>query len=665
MTEIECAGYVVDNAQRIIHLWANDTAEFVFTNTKKPGFRLIKTSADGSPLDGVTFRIAPIGDASHSIDRTTQNGGEISVDGLEPGIYSVQETATLPNHILDKTEYHVELSPGKVSELRLSNDKKPGFRLIKTSADGTPLDGVTFRIARIEDGSRYLDRTTKNGGEIFVEDLEPGMWSVTEIATLPDHILDQTEHHVELFPNKTSELRLKNDKKPLLTLSKIDADSQRPIPNTVLTVKALDGTYQDDWKTGPDGTVSLRVDPGVYQVTEKSVPSPYYIPDKDADRTQTITLGANDEKTLVFRNRKAPEITIFKENSITGEPIEHAKFHITYTSNGEAAEAPATIDYGEVFTDSRGEIKVHELGKRLYPGEYEITELEPADGFQLKEPLTQTVIIHGNESKTVRFQNTPLSALVVWKYDSVTREPVEGAIFQVKYMSGTSGSGGTVIGTYKTGPGGSFIQIRDMHPVKDDAFSMTICGRTYTERKAAGEAILAACKSMTGPDQPLDLGTFRGFPMQLHLKGECFVVTMKQNLTYRAELSDEPLGNITRINNALERINESLEGQKRSLVTLEGNLKNAKEEAARPFPQEEELSAKAARLSELNAELDNDGKSGNEKEQGDGEKPAQVSPNAPAQEGDKPSIRAALKGYIPPAPVSHGPEKSQQREAEL
>ncbi|WP_300763749.1 SpaA isopeptide-forming pilin-related protein, partial [uncultured Oscillibacter sp.] len=218
----------------------------------------------------------------------------------------------------------------------------------------------------------------------------------------------------------------------------------------------LDGTYQDDWTTGPDGTVSLRVEPGTYEITEKSVPSPYYLPDKDADRTQTITLSAGDEKTVVFRNRKAPEVTVFKENSITGEPIEHAKFHIVYTSNGEAAEAPATIDYGEVFTDSKGEIRVHELGKRLYPGEFTITEVEPADGFQLKEPLTQTVIIHGNESKTVRFQNTPLSALVVWKYDSVTGEPVEGAIFQVRYMSGTSGTGGTVIGTYKTGPGGSF-----------------------------------------------------------------------------------------------------------------------------------------------------------------------------------------------------------------
>ena len=285
----------------------------------------------------------------------------------------------------------------------------------------------------------------------------PGSYKITEQSVPePYYIRDEPAQTISLNPGDEKEVRFENQKKPLLTLKKIDADTQAPIPKTVLTVKALDGTYQDDWTTGPDGTVSLRVEPGTYEVTEKSVPAPYYLPDKDADRTQTITLSPGDEKTLVFRNRKAPELTVFKENSITGEPIEHAKFSIRYTSNGEASEAPATIDYGEVFTDARGEIRVHELGKRLYPGEFTITELEPADGFQLKEPITQTVIIHGNESKTVRFQNTPLSALVVWKYDSVTGEPVEGAVFQVKYMSGTSGTGGTVIGTYKTGPGGSF-----------------------------------------------------------------------------------------------------------------------------------------------------------------------------------------------------------------
>ena len=74
-----------------------------------------------------------------------------------------------------------------------------------------------------------------------------------------------------------------------------------------------------------------------------------------------------------------------------------------------------------MFTDARGEIKVHELGKRLYPGEFTITEVEPADGFQLKEPITQTVIIHGNESKTVRFQNTPQTAYISGKEQDVVQ----------------------------------------------------------------------------------------------------------------------------------------------------------------------------------------------------------------------------------------------------
>ena len=158
--------------------------------------------------------------------------------------------------------------------------------------------------------------------------------------------------------------------------------------------------------------------------------------------------------------------------------------------------------------------------------------------------------------------------------------------------------------------------------------------------------------------------------MQVFLKGEKFIVTMKQNLTYMAELADEPLGNVIRISNALEKIADNLENQKRGLVTLEGNLENAKEEAARPFPQEEELAAKAARLSELNAELDNGGKErdqGNdlEPEQEDGGTPPQANPAPPTAEGDKPSIRAALKSYTPPAPVAAGPEKSHHRGAVL
>ena len=77
-------------------------------------------------------------------------------------------------------------------------------------------------------------------------------------------------------------------------------------------------------------------------------------------------------------------------------------------------------------------------------------------------------------------------------------------------------------------------------------------GQVFTERKAAGEAIIKACMLMSDPEKPFDLGEYRGFPMQLHCDGSKFKVTMKQHLTYTAELSDDPVGNVTRTNNASE-----------------------------------------------------------------------------------------------------------------
>ncbi len=432
----------------------------VFENDARVKIRLIKLDDSNNPLPGAVFNILRDGQIIGT--EATSEDGSITVTDVTEGMYAFVEVSA-PAPFAKLTEpviAHVDqatINGGGTVTVSAADKKLPNLTILKRdSQTGDVIPDTHFEIRGIHYGF-HTDITTGPDGKAVLTAIPSDSYEVTEKSVpAPWVVGDEPTQTIWLEAGDDKQLIFDNMKQPLLTLKKIDADSQQPIPKTVLTVKALDGTYQDDWTTGPDGTVSLRLAPGSYKITEKSVPAPYYLPDKDADRTQTITRSLGDEKTLVFRNRKAPELTIFKENSITGEAIEHAKFHVTYTSNGEAAEAPATIDYGEVFTDARGEIRVHELGKRLYPGEFTITELKPADGFQLKEPITQTVIIHGNESKTVRFQNTPLSALIVWKYDSVTGEPVEGAVFQVKYMSGTSGTGGTVIGTYKTGPGGSF-----------------------------------------------------------------------------------------------------------------------------------------------------------------------------------------------------------------
>lgn len=150
--------------------------------------------------------------------------------------------------------------------------------LTKLSSDNKPLAGVTFRLARIEDGSRYLDRTTSSTGEIVWEGLEPGVYSLQEISTVDTHILDDTEYHVELFPGRDSTVVLQNDKRPNLTIHKSDADTGASVEGAVFTVRAADGSTVTEVKTGADGVAVVKnLLPKVFEIIEKSVPSPYLL----------------------------------------------------------------------------------------------------------------------------------------------------------------------------------------------------------------------------------------------------------------------------------------------------------------------------------------------------------------------------------------------------
>ncbi|MBD5151534.1 MAG: hypothetical protein HDT16_03335, partial [Oscillibacter sp.] len=216
---------------------------------------------------------------------------------------------------------------------------------------------------------------------------------------------------------------------------------------------------------------------------------------------------------------------------------------------------------------------------------------------------------------------------------------------------------------------GKDLPIVQAHPVKEDAFSMTVLGQTYTERKAAGEAVIKACMLMSDPEKPMDLGEYRGFPMQLHCDGSKFKVTMKQNLTYTAELADDAVGNVTRINNALEGMDDKITAHEARLATLEKELQNAQAEAERPFPKEDELRQKSARLTQLNRELEKPSHKAAAQSQDDDDNrgsegggiPASVPPALTVVGGGKPSIREAIRSFNPPAPVSSDMEKDQRR----
>ena len=437
------------------------TVTVTASDKRLPSLTILKRDAQtGDVIPNTHFEIRGIHYGYHN-DVTTGPDGRAVLSNIPVDSYEVTEKSVPDPYVVgDEPTQTIWLGAGDSKELVFDNLKQPVLKISKVEqGTNTPIPGTVFTVEGIDSDYRQ-DVTTEADGFATLR-VAPGSYRVTEKSVpepycLPEDEADRTQT-ISLNGGDEKTLIFKNSKKPLLTLSKIDADSGLPVPGTVLTVEGIDSDYKDDWTTGADGTVALRVDPGTYRITEKSVPAPYYLPDKDADRVQTISLNPGDEKTVVFRNHKTPELTIFKEDSVAGAPIEGAKFRVTYTSNGEAAGAPASMDFGIFVTDASGQIKLHEKGKKLYPGEYTVTEVEPAPGFQMKEPLTQKVILHGGESKTLTFFNEPLNAIVVEKYDSVTHEALPGCTFQLRFLGGTSGTGGTVIGTKVTGKNGTAI----------------------------------------------------------------------------------------------------------------------------------------------------------------------------------------------------------------
>lgn len=201
------------------------------------------------------------------------------------------------------------------------------------------------------------------------------------------------------------------------------------------------------------------------------------------------------------------------------------------------------------------------------------------------------------------------------------------------------------------------LPMLETHPVKEDNFSMAIMGTVYTERKEAGKAIIAACRLMDDPGKEVELGEYRGFPMKLSFDGAKFQVTMKQNLSYTAELSDDVVGNVTRINNALEKIPESLQRHKENLDRLHKELESAKEEADRPFAQEQELAEKTARLAELNTALDQTEKEADKSvEETIQDIPVQEDKGKPVLSGTKSSVLQTLQEYKQLVPAQSGAE---------
>ena len=241
--------------------------------------------------------------------------------------------------------------------------------------------------------------------------------------------------------------------KPGLEILKKNIATGEPIAHVTYKIEQIDGSYSTTATTDGAGRIFLANIPvGSYKVTEVNVPSDVIL----CDIPQTIALGPGETRTVTFFNAMKPSLKIIKRCEVTKDPIPNTKFHIWWASDNTSIGA--MNDLGSFYTDDHGEIIF--TGDALKSGWYKVTEEAPASGFAPADEPTQEFYLAGNENAVKIWENRPLSALVVFKYDEKTGAALQGAEFQIRYLGGTSGIGGTVIGTYTTSENGSIILTR-------------------------------------------------------------------------------------------------------------------------------------------------------------------------------------------------------------
>ena len=400
-------------------------------------------------LDGAKFNIYRDGQIVGS--DVTKNGGIIEVNNVTKGLWSFVEVEAPAGYCADSTplSVYVDTTDGdKQYTVTATNYELPSMKIIKTDAQtGTPIPGTVLSIKSVT-GSYSTSVTTGSDGSATLSDIPADVYVVREESVPEPYVVSHTEQTVALRPGKTSEVIFVDYEKPGLEILKKNIATGEPIEGVTYLIEQIDGSYSTSATTDSAGRIFLDSIPaGSYRITEKNVPSHVIL----SEIPQEVYLEAGCTRTVTFFNAVKPSLTILKRNSITGDVLANAKFHIYYGSDNTTTGE--INDLGVFTTDESGKITLTDVNR----GWYKLVEESAPKGFGIQGSGVTEFYLEANTSKAVTVDNVPHSALVVYKYDAKTGKGLEGCRFELRYLSGNpSGTSGTVIGTYVTGPNGAF-----------------------------------------------------------------------------------------------------------------------------------------------------------------------------------------------------------------
>lgn len=441
VTEVRApSGYVLDSRHYDVEMIPGKTVPLIINNLQQPDLLLRKVDEQtGSGVPGAVLRITKDG-AKEYKDVTTGADGTYLVKDLEPGWYIVEEIKAPDGYLLNDEPQYIELIAGQDSELIIKNRHKPSLEILKIdSVTKQPLEGVAFRV-QIKNGKTLGEYRTDAVGRIYLENIDPELYVVTEVKAPDGYILLTGSKEALVEWGKTTTLQFENQPRNPILVKKVDTKTGEPLAGAKFLIQQVNGAYVAELETGRNGYITVTdLDPGWYTVKETKAPLGYILD----DTVKTVELKPDAPAVVEFENQPLNGLHIKKIDSKTQAPLEGAKFRVS-EKGGRLI--------GEYTTDNQGEIVIDDL----QPGWYTIEETKAPNGYRLDNTPKDVEFVWG-QFVTVEFTNELLSPIQIRKIDSETGAPLAGAKFRITKANGE------YVGDFSTSTDG-FLNVPELEP---------------------------------------------------------------------------------------------------------------------------------------------------------------------------------------------------------
>lgn len=445
--------------------------------TGKGGLKILKYNAKTNELvAGAIFKVRGISDgvydfnvqiqASNGAEIPLPNGGKavckdgvIEISNINVGTYEITEITPPPNFDLalgqnsQTVQVENQTNATLYPQVRFMNNPYGSLKIKKVDAiTGQPLEGATLKVSNPLFNYEQ-EFTTNPQGEIVIEDLKQGSYTISEVQAPNGYILsNETKVAVVKWGEETT-ITYENEPKTSLEITKIDSETGDVLDGARFKLKHT--TSGAEYFTDPtvDGIATIEnLVSGTYTLVEIQAPNGYIL-----DNTpQTVVIENNRVNEITIRNSKKPSITVNKVDSETKEPLSGAKFELWRSENNTTQGLIEKI--GEYYTNELGQVKLNNLNY----GWYAVKEILAPDGYLLAKDNIKFVFLEPNQTGanevSITFENDKKPSVKIIKRDIKTKEPLSGAKFEVWRAENNTTQGLTEkVGEYFTNDTGEIV----------------------------------------------------------------------------------------------------------------------------------------------------------------------------------------------------------------